>query len=249
MKIDLGGKIILVTGASRGIGSAIAMTLGHAGATVIGTATTEEGTKKIESSFATEGIVGSGVQADVSNQESCENLVAEIQAKYGAINVLINNAGITRDNLLLRMKDDEWDDIMNTNLKSVFVLSKLVSRPMMKARQGKIINLTSVVGFIGNAGQSNYSAAKAGIVGFSKSLARELGSRNINVNCIAPGFVDTEMTQSLPQEQKDLLLNQIPMSRLGGVNDIANAALFLSSNLSDYITGATIHVNGGMVMD
>ena len=194
-------------------------------------------------------ITGQGYRLDVSEADECANTLADIEESYGPITVLINNAGITRDNLLMRMKEDEWDDIMNTNLKSVYRLSKLVCRNMMKARSGRIINLTSVVGFLGNAGQSNYAAAKAGIVGFSKSLARELGGRNINVNCVAPGFIDTEMTQSLAEEQKKTLINQVPLGRLGEVSDIANTVLFLSSDLSKYITGSTTHVNGGMLME
>jgi 3-oxoacyl-[acyl-carrier protein] reductase len=237
--INLEGEIVFVTGASRGIGSAIAQTLGQSGATIAGTATTEEGADRITELFKQEGIQGAGYKLNVSSLEECQQTLSEVERLHGAISVLVNNAGITRDNLLMRMKEEEWDDMMNTNLKSVYRLSKLVCRNMMKARSGKIINLTSVVGFLGNAGQSNYAAAKAGIV----------GGRNINVNCVAPGFIDTEMTRSLSDEQKESLLNQIPIGKLGDVSDIANAVLFLASDLSKYITGSTLHVNGGMLME
>jgi 3-oxoacyl-[acyl-carrier protein] reductase len=249
MNISLKGEVILVTGASRGIGAEIAKTLGVSGATLLGTATSNEGAARITETLKKNNVAGQGYRLDVSEADECAHTLADIEKTYGPITVLINNAGITRDNLLMRMKEDEWDDIMNTNLKSVYRLSKLVCRNMMKARSGRIINLTSVVGFLGNAGQSNYAAAKAGIVGFSKSLARELGGRNINVNCVAPGFIDTEMTQSLAEEQKKTLINQVPLGRLGDVSDIANTVLFLSSDLSKYITGSTIHVNGGMLME
>ena len=249
MNISLKGEVILVTGASRGIGAEIAKTLGVSGATLLGTATSNEGAARITETLKKNNVAGQGYRLDVSEADECAHTLADIEKTYGPITVLINNAGITRDNLLMRMKEDEWDDIMNTNLKSVYRLSKLVCRNMMKARSGRIINLTSVVGFLGNAGQSNYAAAKAGIVGFSKSLARELGGRNINVNCVAPGFIDTEMTQSLAEEQKKTLINQVPLGRLGDVADIANTVLFLSSDLSKYITGSTIHVNGGMLME
>lgn len=249
MNISLKGEVILVTGASRGIGAEIAKTLGVSGATLLGTATSDEGAARISETLKKNNVAGQGYRLDVSEADECARTLADIEKTYGPITVLINNAGITRDNLLMRMKEDEWDDIMNTNLKSVYRLSKLVCRNMMKARSGRIINLTSVVGFLGNAGQSNYAAAKAGIVGFSKSLARELGGRNINVNCVAPGFIDTEMTQSLAEEQKKTLINQVPLGRLGDVSDIANTVLFLSSDLSKYITGSTIHVNGGMLME
>jgi 3-oxoacyl-[acyl-carrier protein] reductase len=249
MNISLKGEVILVTGASRGIGAEIAKTLGVSGATLLGTATSNEGAARITETLKKNNVAGQGYRLDVSEADECARTLADIEKTYGPITVLINNAGITRDNLLMRMKEDEWDDIMNINLKSVYRLSKLVCRNMMKARSGRIINLTSVVGFLGNAGQSNYAAAKAGIVGFSKSLARELGGRNINVNCVAPGFIDTEMTQSLAEDQKKTLINQVPLGRLGDVSDIANTVLFLSSDLSKYITGSTIHVNGGMLME
>ena len=249
MNFNFDKKVVLVTGASRGIGRAIAEGFAAAGATVIGTATTDDGAKNIENYLQAVGANGAGRRLDVRDLDSCENTLDGIEKEFGPIGILVNNAGITRDNLLMRMKEEEWDDIMNTNLKSIFRLSKLVCRSMMKARSGRIINITSVVGTMGNAGQTNYAAAKAGIVGFSKSLARELGSRNITVNCVAPGFIDTEMTQVLPEEQKKVLTNQIPLARLGDVADIAGAALFLASDLAAYITGATLHVNGGMVME
>ncbi len=249
MTFNFDKKIVLVTGASRGIGRAIAESFGAAGAKVIGTATTDDGAKNIDSYLQEAGVTGVGRRLDVRDLDSCEKTLDGIEKEFGPIGVLVNNAGITRDNLLMRMKEEEWDDIMNTNLKSIFRLSKLVCRGMMKARSGRIINITSVVGTMGNAGQTNYAAAKAGIVGFSKSLARELGSRNITVNCVAPGFIDTEMTQILPEEQKKALTNQIPLARLGDAGDIAGATLFLASDLAAYITGATLHVNGGMVME
>ena len=249
MNFNFDKKVVLVTGASRGIGRAIAEGFAAAGATVIGTATTDDGAKNIENYLQAVGANGAGRRLDVRDLDSCENTLDGIEKEFGPIGILVNNAGITRDNLLMRMKEEEWDDIMNTNLKSIFRLSKLVCRSMMKARSGRIINITSVVGTMGNAGQTNYAAAKAGIVGFSKSLARELGSRNITVNCVAPGFIDTEMTQVLPEEQKKVLTNQIPLARLGDVADIAGATLFLASDLAAYITGATLHVNGGMVME
>ena len=249
MTFNFDKKIVLVTGASRGIGRAIAESFAAAGATVIGTATTDDGAKNIENYLQAAGANGVGRRLDVRDLDSCEKTLDEIEKEFGPIGILVNNAGITRDNLLMRMKEEEWDDIMNTNLKSIFRLSKLVCRGMMKARSGRIINITSVVGTMGNAGQTNYAAAKAGIVGFSKSLARELGSRNITVNCVAPGFIDTEMTQILPEEQKKALTNQIPLARLGDAGDIAGATLFLASDLAAYITGATLHVNGGMVME
>ncbi len=249
MTFNFDKKIVLVTGASRGIGRAIAESFGAAGAKVIGTATTDDGAENIDSYLQEAGATGVGRRLDVRDLDSCEKTLDGIEKEFGPIGVLVNNAGITRDNLLMRMKEEEWDDIMNTNLKSIFRLSKLVCRGMMKAKSGRIINITSVVGTMGNAGQTNYAAAKAGIVGFSKSLARELGSRNITVNCVAPGFIDTEMTQVLPEEQKKALTNQIPLARLGDVADIAGATLFLASDLAAYITGATLHVNGGMVME
>ncbi|MDH3977013.1 MAG: 3-oxoacyl-ACP reductase FabG [Gammaproteobacteria bacterium] len=245
---SLSGQIVLVTGASRGIGADTADLLGQAGATVIGTATSSAGADKISARFSEAGISGRGAVLDVSQAESIADLVKDITANEGAITVLVNNAGITRDNLLMRMKDEEWDEILQTNLSSAFHLSKAVLRGMMKARQGRIISISSIVGVMGNAGQSNYAAAKAGLVGFSKSLAREVGSRGITVNVVAPGFIDTEMTQALSEEQRDAMAAQIPLSRLGSVTDIASAVLYLASPAGGYVTGETIQVNGGMYM-
>jgi 3-oxoacyl-[acyl-carrier protein] reductase len=242
-------KVVLVTGASRGIGKAIALELGRQGAVVVGTATSAAGAESISQYLAAAGIKGSGMLLNVNDVAQIEAALGDIQKQFGDIAVLVNNAGITRDNLLLRMKDEEWDDIMSTNLKSVFRLSKLVLRGMMKARFGRIINITSVVGATGNAGQSNYAAAKSGIVGFSKSLAREVGSRNITVNCVAPGFIDTDMTRALSDQQRAALLTQIPLGRLGEGQDVAAAVAFLASPGAAYITGCTLHVNGGMHMD
>ena len=245
----LEGKVALVTGTSRGIGKAIALELGKQGAAVIGTATSAAGAENVSQNLAAAEVKGSGIAMNVNDAAQVESVLAGIQKQFGDIAILVNNAGITRDNLLLRMKDEEWDDIMSTNLKSVYRLSKLVLRGMMKARFGRIINITSVVGATGNAGQTNYAAAKSGIVGFSKSLAREVGSRNITVNCIAPGFIDTDMTRALSGEQRDALIRQIPLGRLGEAGDVAATAVFLASPGASYITGCTIHVNGGMHMD
>ncbi|HTP61034.1 MAG TPA: 3-oxoacyl-ACP reductase FabG [Burkholderiales bacterium] len=234
----LEGKVALVTGASRGIGRAIALELAKHGARVTGTATSEEGAQRISAS----GVAGKVL--DVKSAEQCDALFKEL----GDVHILVNNAGITRDNLALRMKDSDWDEVIETNLKSVFRLSRAVMRGMMKARWGRIINITSVVGASGNPGQANYAAAKAGIVGMSKSLARELGSRNITVNCVAPGFIDTDMTRALPEAQKTALLTQIPLGRLGQPEDIAAAVAYLASPAAGYITGSVLHVNGGMYM-
>jgi len=244
----LEGKVALVTGASRGIGRAIAEKLGSAGATVVGTATSESGAAAISAYFAEAGINGTGMVLDVSNADSIAELLKGVNAEYGAIEVLVNNAGITRDNLLMRMKDDEWDDIITTNLSSVFRLSKACLRGMMKARQGRIISIASVVGATGNPGQCNYAAAKAGIVGFSKSLAREVGSRGITANVIAPGFIDTDMTKALSEDQRNAMAVNIPLGKLGEPDDIANAVLFLASDMGAYVTGETLHINGGMHM-
>ncbi|MEE9446143.1 MAG: 3-oxoacyl-ACP reductase FabG [Cocleimonas sp.] len=246
--INLEGQITLVTGASRGIGRAIAESLGKAGATVIGTATSENGAQAISDYFKTEGISGTGMVLNVTNPDSISELISAVTKDFGVITTLVNNAGITRDNLMLRMKEEEWDDIMSTNLTSVFRLSKACLRGMMKARKGRIISISSVVGSTGNAGQANYSAAKAGVVGFSKSLAQEIGSRGITVNVVAPGFIDTDMTKELPDEQRSKLLDNIPLKALGQPEDIANAVLFLASDMSSYISGETLHVNGGMYM-
>jgi len=240
------GKIALVTGASRGIGAAIAQRLGAEGARVIGTATTAEGAARIGAQLAAHG--GRGAVLDVASQESIDALMADIEAREGAIGILCNNAGITRDTLLLRMKQDDWDAVLQTNLASVFRLSKAVLRGMMKAREGRIISITSVVALTGNPGQGNYAAAKAGIIGFTKSLAREVGSRGITVNCVAPGFIDTDMTRSLNDAQRETINGQIPLGRLGQPADIAAAVAFLSSDGGAYITGETLHVNGGMYM-
>lgn len=244
----LQGQIALVTGASRGLGRAIALELGAQGATVIGTATSAEGAAKIQKALDAASIVGLGVALDVTDAAACEALLAEVESKFGGISVLVNNAGITRDNLALRMKDDEWDAVIETNLKAVFRLSKLVMRSMMKARFGRIINITSVVGEAGNPGQANYAAAKAGVAGMSRALAHELGSRNITVNCVAPGFIDTDMTRALPEAQREALLDKIPLGRLGQPEEIAATVAFLASPRAGYITGSTLNVNGGMYM-
>jgi len=242
----LNEKLVLVTGASRGIGQAIALTLGKSGATVIGTATSEEGANKISKIFTENNILGKGMVLNVTDNEQISELLKSITADYGSVDILVNNAGITRDNILVRMKEDEWDDIINTNLSSVYKMSKAVLRGMIKKRSGRIISITSVVGAMGNAGQSNYAAAKAGIMGFTKSLAREVGVRGITVNAIAPGFIETDMTEKLPEDQKVALASQIPMARLGTVDEIAQSVLFLASESGSYITAQTLHVNGGM---
>ena len=242
----LNGKLVLVTGASRGIGRAIAIALGNAGATVIGTATSEEGAKNISKIFSNNSILGKGMKLNVTDNNQIKELLKAVSDEFGSVDILINNAGITRDNILVRMKAEEWDDIINTNLSSVYRMSKAVLRGMIKKRSGRIISITSVVGAMGNAGQSNYAAAKAGIMGFTKSLAREVGVRGITVNAIAPGFIETEMTDSLPESQKEVLASQIPMGRLGTVDEIAQAVLFLAEDSGSYITAQTLHINGGM---
>ena len=239
-------KLVLVTGASRGIGRAIALTLGDAGATVIGTATSDEGAANISTTFTENNILGKGMKLNVTDNDQISALIKSITEDYGSVDILINNAGITRDNILVRMKEDEWDDIINTNLSSVYKMSKSVLRGMIKKRSGRIISITSVVGSMGNAGQSNYAAAKAGIMGFTKSLAREVGVRGITVNAIAPGFIKTDMTDALPDEQKEALASQIPLVRLGTVDEIAQSVLFLAGESGSYITAQTLHVNGGM---
>ena len=243
---NLEGKIVLVTGASRGIGQAIALSLGNAGATVIGTATSDKGADAISAKLKDNSISGQGLTLNVTNNDQIAEVMSTITENYGAVDILINNAGITRDNLLMRMKEDEWDDIMSTNLASVFKMSKAVLRGMMKKKAGRIISIASVVGAMGNAGQSNYAAAKAGIMGFTKSLAREVGTRGITVNAVAPGFIQTDMTNELPEEQKATLAAQIPMGRLGSPDEIASAVLFLAGDGGAYITAQTLHVNGGM---
>jgi len=242
----LDGKVVLVTGASRGIGQAIALTLGGSGATVIGTATSEVGVDKISKTFSNNNISGKGMTLNVTDNNQISALVKTISEDYGSVDILINNAGITRDNLLMRMKEEEWDEIMNTNLASVYKMSKAVLRGMIKKKAGRIISITSVVGAMGNAGQTNYAAAKAGIMGFTKSLAREVGTRGVTVNTVAPGFIQTDMTDALPEDQKDELSAQIPMGRLGTVNEVAQAVLFLAGDSGAYITAQTLHVNGGM---
>lgn len=245
----LSGQVALVTGASRGIGQAIALELGRQGAIVVGTATSAEGADNITACLSAADIAGSGALLEVRDAAQLDALLTHIDKTYGAVTVLVNNAGITRDNLALRMKDDDWDTVLDTNLKSVFRLSKAVMRGMMKARQGRIINVTSVVGHSGNPGQANYCAAKAGVAGMSRALARELGSRNITVNCVAPGFIDTDMTKSLGEKQRESLIGGIPLGRLGRPEDVAAAVSFLASPAAAYVTGTTIHVNGGMFMD
>ena len=242
----LDGKLVLVTGASRGIGKAIALTLGRAGATVIGTATTESGSDSISKIFADNKVSGKGIKLNVTDNEQIASLIKSVNEDFGSIDIMINNAGITRDNILLRMKEDEWEDIINTNLSSLYKMSKSVLRGMIKKRSGRIISITLVVGAMGNAGQSNYAAAKAGMIGFTKSLAREVGVRGITVNAVAPGFIETDMTSNLPDEQKEALASQIPMGRLGTPDEVANAVLFLAGDSGSYITGQTLHVNGGM---
>lgn len=246
--MDLSGELVLVSGASRGIGRSIAEMLGGQGATIIGTATSESGAESISAYLQSAGISGQGMVLDVADADSISGVLKAVNDDYGAISVLVNNAGITRDNLLMRMKDEEWNDIINTNLNSVFRMSKACLRGMMKAKKGRIISISSVVGATGNPGQTNYAAAKAGLVGFSKSLAREIGSRGVTVNVVAPGFIDTDMTQALSDEQRAPMLNSIPLGRLGQPEEIAAAVLFLASGLGAYVTGETIHVNGGMNM-
>lgn len=245
----LNGQLALVTGASRGIGQAIALNLGRQGATVIATATSEDGAARISAYLQEAGVKGQGMVLNVTDLEQVKAVIATIEAQYGAVSILVNNAGITRDNVFMRMKDDEWEDIMDTNLRSAFWLSRAVIRSMMKARAGRIINIASVIGVVGNPGQANYAAAKAGLIGFTRSLAREVGSRNITVNCVAPGFIDTDMTRNLPEDYKEKLLEQIALGRLGSVEDIAGSVSFLAGPQGAYITGNTLHVNGGMYMN
>jgi 3-oxoacyl-[acyl-carrier protein] reductase len=249
MKQNLDQQIALVTGASRGIGRAIALDLAQHGATVIGTATTEAGAAGISAALADINAQGKGVVLNVNEPAACDALVESVVSEYGALHVLVNNAGITRDTLAMRMKDEDWDAVLQTNLSAVFRLSRAVIKPMMKQRQGRIVNITSVVGASGNAGQANYAAAKAGVAGMSRALAREIGSRNITVNCVAPGFIETDMTDALDDKQKSALLGNIPLGRLGKPEDIAAAVTFLASPAAGYITGTVLHVNGGMFMN
>jgi 3-oxoacyl-[acyl-carrier protein] reductase len=246
--MELTGQVGLVTGASRGIGRSIAHALGRAGATVVGTATTDAGAQGIGAALAAAGITGRGAVLNVTDTAACDALVAAIDNEFGAVSILVNNAGVTQDNLLARMKDAEWDAVLDTDLKSVFRLSRAVLRGMMKARAGRIISITSVVGSSGNPGQVNYSAAKAGVAGLTRALAREIGSRGITVNCVAPGFIDTDMTRALPEAQRAALIGQIPLGRLGQPDDVAAAVVFLASPGAAYVTGTTLHVNGGMYM-
>ncbi|MCF5031047.1 3-oxoacyl-ACP reductase FabG [Pseudomonas syringae] len=246
--MSLQGKVALVTGASRGIGQAIALELGRNGAVVVGTATSESGAERISTTFKENGIEGFGLMLDVCDAESVNSVLSTIQERVGAPLILVNNAGITRDNLMMRMKDDEWYDVVNTNLNSLFRLSKGVLRGMTKARWGRIISIGSVVGAMGNAGQVNYASAKAGLEGFSRALAREVGSRAVTVNSVTPGFIDTDMTRELPEAQRESLITQIPLGRLGQAEEIAHVVAFLASEGAGYVTGATIPVNGGMYM-
>lgn len=245
---NLEGKVVLVTGASRGIGAAVADQLGAAGAVVVGTATSEAGAEKITQRLQEKGIKGEGLVLNVTDAESIKTLLSTMKERHGVPEVLVNNAGITKDNLLMRMNDEEWFDVINTNLSSVYRLSKAVLRGMMKARWGRIINVSSVVGAMGNPGQSNYAASKAGVAGFARSLAAEVGSRGITVNTVAPGFIDTDMTRALPDEQREQLLSKIPLGRLGRPEEIAAVVAFLASDAGGYVSGETIHVNGGMYM-
>ena len=246
---NLSGQLALVTGASRGIGRAIALELGRQGATVVGTATSEAGAQAISAALAEAGVTGRGERLDVTDAARCEALVEALQKDGKGIAILVNNAGITRDNLAMRMKDEEWDAVIDTNLGAVFRMSRLVLRAMVRARYGRIVNITSVVGASGNAGQANYAAAKAGVGGMSRALAREVASRNITVNCVAPGFIETDMTRALSAEQSTALIAQVPAGRLGQPQDVAAAVAFLASPQAAYITGATLHVNGGMYME
>lgn len=245
----LNGQVALVTGATRGIGKAIALALGKQGATVIGTATSESGAASISSALAVEGLAGKGLVLNVTDAAACDALLESVAKEFGPITILVNNAGITRDNLAMRMKDEDFDAVLGTNLSAVFRLSRGVMRGMMKARQGRIVNITSVVGHMGNPGQANYCAAKAGVGGLTRSLARELGSRNITVNCVAPGFIDTDMTKALDEKQREYMLANVPLGRLGQPEDVAAAVQFLVSPAAAYVTGTTIHVNGGMYME
>jgi 3-oxoacyl-[acyl-carrier protein] reductase len=246
---QLTDKVALVTGATRGIGRAIALELGRLGAVVAGTATSSEGATAIDSYLQQAGVSGRGFVMNVTDSAQIEMVLSQIQRDLGDVGILVNNAGITKDNLLMRMREEEWDSVLDTDLKSAYRLSKQVIRPMMKARTGRIINVSSVVGAMGNAGQTNYSAAKAGLIGFTKALAREVGSRGITVNCVAPGFIDTDMTRALNEAQRTAMLSHIPLERFGDVSEVAACVAFLASGAAGYVTGSTLHVNGGMYMD
>jgi len=251
MNVQLLGKVALVTGASRGIGQAIALHLAKSGAIVIGTSTSETGAQAITQALAasTEIInAGKGMVLNVTNVQACDDIIDTIVKEYGGLHILVNNAGITQDQLAMRMKDDDWDMVIQTNLSAVFRLSRAVLRPMMRAKGGRIIHVTSIVGHMGNPGQANYAAAKAGVAGMSRSLAREIGSRNITVNCVAPGFIDTDMTRALSEDQQNALKGNIPLGRLGTADDVANAVVFLASDQAGYVTGTTLHVNGGLYL-
>jgi len=248
MQLDLSNEVALVTGASRGIGRAVALGLGGAGATVVGTATSEQGAERISAALEEASIEGAGLVLNVTDREQVQAVVKTVTDRFGAPTVLVNNAGVTRDNILMRMKDDEWDSIIDTDLSSVYRMSKACLRGMMKSRRGRIINIASVVGLMGNAGQCNYAAAKAGILGLTKSLAREVGARGITVNTVAPGFIATDMTDELSQEQKDALLGQTPLGKLGTPEDIAAAVVYLASPMAGFVTGETLNVNGGLYM-
>jgi 3-oxoacyl-[acyl-carrier protein] reductase len=251
MNIQLQGKVALVTGASRGIGQAIAIALAKSGATVIGTATTETGAQAISQALASSDEIknpGQGMVLNVTDVNACDQIIENIVKDFGGLHILVNNAGITQDQLAMRMKDEDWDSVIQTNLSAVFRLSRAVLRPMMRAKGGRIINVTSIVGHMGNPGQANYAAAKAGVAGMSRSFAREIGSRNITVNCVAPGFIDTDMTRALSEEQQNALKVNIPLGRLGEADDVANAVVFLASDQAGYVTGTTLHVNGGLYL-
>lgn len=248
MQGQLDGRVALVTGASRGIGRAVAMALAGEGARVVGTATSESGAQDISRGFEEAGLDGLGIVLNVTDAAACDRVLEQIERDQGTVSILVNNAGITRDNLAMRMKDEDWDAVIDTNLKSVFRMSRLVMRGMMKARGGRIINITSVVASSGNPGQANYAAAKAGVAGMTRALARELGSRNITVNCVAPGFIDTDMTKALPDASREALVGQIALGRLGLPEEVAAAVAFLASPGAAYVTGSTLHVNGGMYM-
>ncbi len=251
MNVQLHGKVALVTGASRGIGQAIALQLAKSGAIVIGTSTSESGAQSITQALAASAEIsspGKGMVLNVTHVQACDDIINTIVKEYGGLDILVNNAGITQDQLSMRMKDDDWDMVIQTNLSAVFRISRAVLRPMMRAKGGRIIHVTSIVGHMGNPGQANYAAAKAGVAGMSRSLAREIGSRNITVNCVAPGFIDTDMTRALSEDQQNALKGNIPLGRLGTADDVANAVVFLASDQAGYVTGTTLHVNGGLYL-